>query len=491
MRQQALCFLIALTLMLGVSAVVSQTANEITPPAPFEPGEDYPGGEATTSKSPKHVDVFSQPSRGIGFDGEFKFRIGNALFRKLWVSSPSSTKSSDGLGPHFNARGCQNCHFKDGRGHPPAANWPDDGAVSMFLRLSIPPQTKQDKQSLKDRRVPTIDEPTYGGQLQDLAIQGHDSEGRMHITYADIPVSLADGTVVTLRKPHYTITDLKYGPLHPDTMMSPRVAPQMIGLGLLEAISAADIENQADPDDKNNDGISGRVNKVWSVKTKQVELGRFGWKAGAPRVLEQSASAFLGDLGLSTSLHPNASGECTSVQSACRAAPDGKTPEKTGLEVSDELLDLTVFYAQNLAVPKRRTANDPTVLRGKTIFHNLGCASCHTPRFTTGRLPGQHHLSNQKIWPYTDLLLHDMGDGLADNRPEGVADGNEWRTPPLWGIGLTHVVSGHTFFLHDGRARNLTEAILWHGGEAKGSRDGFTQLSKKKRDALLKFLNSL
>jgi len=478
-------------MMLGVSAVASGTSNAIIGSAAFERGEDFPGGTTTTRKSAKHVDVFSQPSRGIGFEGEFKFRIGNALFRKLWVSSPSSTKSSDGLGPLFNARGCQNCHFKDGRGHPPAANWPDDDAVSMFLRLSIPPQTEQDKQALADHRVAVIPEPTYGGQLQDLAIQGHDSEGRMHITYSEIPVTLGDSTIVNLRKPNYTVTDPKYGPLHPDTMMSPRIAPQMIGLGLLEAIPSSDIEKRADPTDKNGDGISGRTNRVWSIKSNQVALGRFGWKAGAPSVLEQSAGAFSGDMGLSTSLHKDASGECTAAQPACRAAPDGKTPEKTGLEVSDELLDLTVFYAQNLAVPKRRDAKDPIVLRGKAVFTNLGCASCHTPSFTTGVLPGQKHLNNQKIWPYTDLLLHDMGDGLADNRPESVANGKEWRTPPLWGIGLTKVVSGHTFFLHDGRARNLTEAILWHGGEGKAARDRFTQLTKPDRQALLKFLNSL
>lgn len=491
MPYRSLCLLTAMTVILGVGAVVTQTSGNTGAPAAFEPGEEFPGGTATTSKSPKHVDVFSQPSRGIGFDGEFKFKIGNAIFRKLWVSSPASTKSSDGLGPLFNARGCQNCHFKDGRGHPPTANWPDDDAVSMFLRLSIPPQTEEDKQALAAHRANVIPEPTYGGQLQDLAIQGHDAEGRMHITYSETPVVLKDGTTVNLRKPHYTIKDLRYGALHPKTMMSPRVAPQMIGLGLLEAIPASDIEKNADPDDKNSDGSSGRASKVWSVKENKVMLGRFGWKAGAPTVLEQSAGAFLGDMGLSTSLRREASGECTSQQTACRGAPDGKTPEKTGLEVSDELLDLTVFYAQNLAVPKRRNAKDPAVLRGKAIFHNIGCASCHTPSFTTGELPGQKHLSNQKIWPYTDLLLHDMGEGLADNRPEGVANGKEWRTPPLWGIGLTEVVSGHTYFLHDGRARNLTEAILWHDGEGAASRDKFKNLTQSERNDLIKFLNSL
>ena len=142
-------------------------------------------------------------------------------------------------------------------------------------------------------------------------------------------------------------------------------------------------------------------------------------------------------------------------------------------------------------MPRRRNPGDPEVLAGKELFYDAGCATCHRPKFKTGTLPGQPHLSNQLIWPYTDLLLHDMGEGLADNRPEGVADGREWRTAPLWGIGLTPIVNGHSFYLHDGRARNLTEAILWHDGEARSARDAFVSLPKADRDRLIAFVKSL
>ncbi len=460
-------------------------------PAGFEPGEDFPGGTATTSRSINTRNAFSQSSRGIGFEGESRFKIGNAFFRKIWVSSPASTKSSDGLGPLYNARACQHCHLKDGRGHPPEANWPDDDAISMFLRLSIPPQTEEQKRQLDNRLIDAVPEPTYGGQFQDLAVQGHASEGHMRITYSDKPVELVDGTVVTLRQPRYEVTDLGYGPMHPDTMISPRVAPQMIGLGLLEAIPEASIRANADPDDKDGDGISGRPSEVWSRSRNRVVLGRFGWKAGNPDVRQQSASAFSGDLGLSTEMFPGPSGDCTEGQSRCRNAPHGEDKEKGTPEITNQMMEFLTFYAQNLAVPRRRKAKDPEVLRGKALFKQAGCALCHIPSFKTGELEGQPHLSNQRIWPFTDLLLHDMGEGLADNRPEGVANGREWRTPPLWGIGLTRQVSGHTYFLHDGRARNVEEAILWHGGEGKKARDAYAALTKEERTALLAYVNSL
>lgn len=466
--------------------------NPTTPAvSQLDNGEEFPGGSATTLKNPAHIDVFSQPSRGIGFDGEFKFRLGNAIFRKLWVSAPASTKSSDGLGPLFNARGCQNCHFKDGRGHPPSANWPDDDAVSMVLRLSIPSADAHGDRARSDRNDGPIPEPTYGRQLQDLAIQGHDGEGHIHVRYRESAQKLDDGTEISLRRPDYSITGLKYGPLHPKTMLSARVAPQMIGLGLLEAIPAQDISAWADPDDRDGDGISGVARQVWSPVKNKLALGRFGWKAGAASIFDQSVSAFSDDMGLSTRLQPDASGDCSNAQPRCRTAPNGKSPDKDDHEVSDELLDLVVFYAQNLAVPKRRGADHPDILSGKSVFNSIGCAKCHRPTFTTGKIDGQPHLSNQKIWPYTDMLLHDMGDGLADNRPENGATGREWRTAPLWGIGLTKVVSGHTNFLHDGRARNLTEAILWHGGEAASAREAFRNLAKSDREALLKFIASL
>ena len=458
--------------------------------AHLEPGEDLPGGNATTHKTINR-DVFSHFSTGMSFAREADFKIGNAIFRKLWVSAPSSTEASDGLGPLYNARGCQNCHLRDGRGHPPAANWPQDSAVSMFLRLSVPAETAEEQRLLAERRLGVIPEPTYGVQLQNYAIRGHDAEGRMQIKYQEEQVTLGDGTAVKLRRPTYTITDLAYGPLHSKTMISPRVAPQMIGLGLLEGIPEEQIRAGADPDDADGDGISGRVSEVWSLQLNRSTLGRFGWKAGNPSVRQQSAEAMAIDIGLSNPLFPKASGDCTPAQRFCLEAPNGNSPRHDNLEVSGKLLDYLTFYAQNVAVPARRTPGNPEVLTGKALFHSTGCAACHRPSFVTGEVEGQPHLSGQTIWPYTDLLLHDMGEGLADHRPDGVADGREWRTAPLWGIGLAEIVSERAFFLHDGRARSIEEAILWHGGEAQRAHDRFMRLNARERAALIAFVKSL
>ncbi|WP_299555342.1 di-heme oxidoredictase family protein [uncultured Tateyamaria sp.] len=442
---------------------------------------------AATVRAMTTADAFSQPSGNISFDDELTFKVGNGLFRKLWVSSPSSTLASDGLGPLYNARSCQRCHIKDGRGHPPEG--PEDNAISMFLRVSIP----ADYSAMTDEiegYLATLPEPTYGTQLQDFALVGHPAEYRLQIDYEEIKVPLSGGEVAHLRKPTYTAANLGYGPLHPKAMLSPRVAPQMIGLGLLEAIPAVDLLELADPDDADGDGISGRANIVWSVEFDQPMLGRFGLKAGNPTIREQTASAFVGDIGISNPLFPAASGECTDLQADCVAAPHGDGDDR-GFEIDAEGLDLVTFYSRNLGVPARRNVGDPKVLRGKEVFHTTGCTSCHQPSFVTHRLQDQPEQSFQLIWPYTDMLLHDMGPELADNRPEARATGREWRTPPLWGIGLTRQVSGHTYFLHDGRARSLLEAILWHGGEAQGQRDKVVNMPTADRAALIKFLESL
>ena len=360
----------------------------------------------------------------------------------------------------------------------------------MFLRLSIPAE-QSDLTEETLAYLGAAPEPTYGLQLQDKSIPGIAPEGQMQITYSEVPVTLGDGSVVTLRAPEYDVVDLQSGALHSDVQLSPRIAPQMIGLGLLEAIPAADILAHADPDDADGDGISGRPNMVWNHEFDREMLGRFGLKAGSATIREQSAMAFHADIGLSTSMFPEGYGECTAAQTACRAAPDGNTPEQQNLEVSDQVLDLVTFYSRNLAVPARRNPDDPEVLRGKELFYDAGCTSCHTPKFVTDRLNDQPEQSFQLIWPYTDMLLHDMGPGLADNRPEWQANGQEWRTPPLWGIGMTQTVSGHTFFLHDGRARNLLEAILWHGGEAEAARETVRLMTAADRGALIKFLESL
>jgi CxxC motif-containing protein (DUF1111 family) len=273
-------------------------------------------------------------------------------------------------------------------------------------------------------------------------------------------------------------------------MFSPRVAPQMIGLGLLEAIPAAEIVARADPEDADGDGISGRAQIVWSAVHERPMLGRFGLKAGNATILDQSAGAFAGDIGISSPLVPAAHGDCTEAQAVCRGAPHGDGDARE-FEIDMDALRLVEFYSANLAVPARRDVDDPEVLHGKRVFHETGCASCHTPKHVTARLEGRDEHSFQLIWPYTDLLLHDMGPGLADNRPEARASGREWRTPPLWGIGLTEQVSGHTYFLHDGRARSLLEAILWHGGEAQAARDRVVEMPAADRDALIRFLESL
>lgn len=448
--------------------------------------ENMQGGAGTSLRKPSR-DSFSQSSTNITFKEERDFKLGNALFRKLWVSSPASTKASDGLGPLFNARSCQTCHIKDGRGHPPEG---DLDQTSMFFRLAKPAQTQEEKKSIENYITSVIPDPIYGGQLQDAAVPGLAGEGRMKITYTEKQIKFADGALTSLREPSYEAVDLAYGALHEKTTLSPRVTPQMIGLGLLEAIHEADLRAIADETDENGDGISGKLAIVRDGAGKKT-IGRFGWKGSNPSIRSQSAGAFAGDIGISSPDVPNNYGDCTKNQKACLSMPHGEQANLGVGEAPEEVLSLVTFYSQNLAVPIRRNSKDANVLDGKKHFYSVGCISCHTPKFVTSRKAENKAQRFQLIWPYTDLLLHDMGDGLADGQQVGVANGNEWRTPPLWGIGLTQTVSGHTFYLHDGRARNLTEAILWHGGEAQSSRDGFMALKKAERENLVEFLRSL
>ena len=286
-----------------------------------QPFEELSAGAATV-RVRNDADAFSQPSGNLSFEQELDFKVGNGLFKKIWVSSPSSTLASDGLGPLYNARSCQRCHIKDGRGHTP--NGPDDNAVSMFLRVSIPGAPEDGYAGIEDY-IATQPEPNYGGQMQDFALAGHPAEYRLDISYEEVPVELSDGETASLRRPTYRAADLGYGPLHPDAMLSPRVAPQMIGLGLLEAIPVEDLLARADPDDVDGDGISGRPNIVWSVEYGAPMMGRFGHKAGMPTVMEQSAAAFAGDIGISSPLYPAPQGDCTDLQVNCIDAPHGDT----------------------------------------------------------------------------------------------------------------------------------------------------------------------
>lgn len=439
-------------------------------------GEEYSGGETTVFQNGQNS--FSMPLANISREKRREHVVGNSFFNKNWVVAPASTTARDGLGPLFHARSCSECHSRDGRAAPP-----EEGELmtGLLFRLSVPG---------KGPHGDPLPDPNYGGQLGVRAIPGADPEGNVKIEYEDIVRKFGDGTPYTLRKPIYTLeTSGKYGDFSPDILFSPRIAPPVFGVGLLEAIPAETIQSFADPDDKDGDGISGRPNFVWHVEKEKMVIGRFGWKANQPDVRQQTASAFLGDIGITSSIHPRADfseGQLTILQTLKSGLDPDDLPE-----LEDKLLDRTVTYQLTLAPPARRNWKDEAVVRGRELFEKINCTACHLPELKTGEFPDIPELANQTIHPFTDMLLHDMGEDLADNRPDGEADGREWRTSPLWGIGLTEVVNGHTRFLHDGRARNLEEAVLWHGGESEASRTAFENLNETDRLAVLKFLESL
>lgn len=462
-----------LLFVLCLFALISSCQKEDDNPAEptLEPLEERLAGEFSIyDKSPN---AFSQAGAPLSGDAELSFFVGNSFFNQNWVTAPASTTARDGLGPVFNSRSCSGCHFKDGRGRAPAFD--GERSTGFLLRLSVPGS---------DIHGEPLPDPVYGGQLQDQAVAKVPVEGQFRIVYEELQGSYADGTPYSLRDPQYILENLAFGPASGDLMISPRVANQMIGLGLLEAIPEQAILRLADANDADRDGISGRPNYVWDRKEQRQAIGRFGWKANMPSMHQQTAGAFLGDLGITTDLFPDEN--CTSAQQDCSDAANGGAPE-----IEEDDLIMTVLYGSVLGVPVRRNVDDANAIRGATIFRSIGCTGCHVETFVTGPHDLVPELAGQTIHPYTDLLLHDMGDGLSDGRPDFEATGNEWRTPPLWGIGLFETVNGHTEYLHDGRARNLAEAILWHGGEAQASRDRFTELSQTERAQLLTFLNSL
>jgi CxxC motif-containing protein (DUF1111 family) len=413
------------------------------------------------------------PAANVQVEHEPSFFTGNSFFNQSWVQAPASTEARDGLGPLLNARSCAACHFKDGRGRPPLE--PGEQFLSMLLRLGVGDRGPHGE---------PLPDPTYGDQLQPFAIDGIPPEGAPSVSYREAPGNYADGEAFTLLEPTYAIAELAYGPLDPKLTISPRVAPAVSGLGLLEAISAERLEALADPDDADGDGISGKIQWVWDYGTSARAIGRFGWKAEQPTVRKQSAGAFLGDIGITSAGLPDQN--CTAVELECSRAIPGGAPE-----ISDELLDKVELYARILAVPMREHWKSEKVLLGKRLFQGAGCASCHVPSHTTGDLPGVPEVSGQLVYPYTDLLLHDMGEALSDRRPVFDADGAEWRTPPLWGLRFYRTVNRHDRLLHDGRARGVAEAVLWHGGEAQAARDAFVAMSAAERAALVEFVESL
>jgi CxxC motif-containing protein (DUF1111 family) len=457
------------------------------PTADFSKAEAFEALQAGATTSIEEPDrlAFSHFSTNLPHEKRMDFRLGNALFRKLWVAAPSSTLASDGLGPFYNARSCEQCHKDDGRGAPPDGK--DRG--TLFLRLARAADTDAEKARVADGIIRNFPDPVYGTQLQDKAIPGLLAEGQVTVTYVSLPFTFPDGSIVTLRKPSYDLSALRYGPLDKRTTTSPRIAPQMIGLGLIETIPDAQIRALADPEDADKDGISGKLQIVRDIEGKR-RLGLFGWKAENATIRDQTAHAFAGDLGISTPLVNKSYGDCTTAQTDCLKLATGEQTKLGKSEAPDPILELVTYYSRHLAVPARRKSGFAGVLAGKKVFYQAGCISCHTPKFVTAN-DAPKEFRAQLIWPYSDFLLHDMGEGLADGQVVGGATGREWRTPPLWGIGLTSTVTKKAFYLHDGRARTLEEAILWHGGEAEKARDNYATLTRADRENLIKFLESL
>ncbi|MGQ0501493.1 MAG: di-heme oxidoreductase family protein [Panacagrimonas sp.] len=427
------------------------------------------GGE--TGRPVAGQNAFALPAPSLDARQLRDFSFGNRLFNTNWVIAGGSTASFDGLGPQFNRVSCSGCHVRDGRGRPPE---PGEPMESILVRISIPGRTA------KGGPMP---HPVYGDQIQDRAIPGLQPEAGVVLAWREKAGNYGDGEIYSLRSPVVSFEDPAYGPLGEQVMTSPRTAPAVIGMGLLEAVPESVLLELADPDDRDRDGVSGRINRVWDKQRQAMAVGRFGWKANQPNLRQQLADAAAGDIGITNAINP--SDNCGPRQKACLDSPAGGDPE-----MKDEFLDKLLLYSRTLAVPDRRNPQNPQVVRGEQLFAEARCTACHAPVMKTGA----HELAavaQQTIHPLTDLLLHDMGDGLADQRPDFDASGREWRTAPLWGLGLIPAVNGHELLLHDGRARGVAEAILWHGGEAEQARETFRRWPKADREALLEFLRSL
>ncbi|TGL63762.1 thiol oxidoreductase [Leptospira sarikeiensis] len=434
----------------------------------YEEGEELSGGQGMTSYNFTSKAYLQFPAQ-LPLSKISDFTVGQSIFDVAWENSSTGQLDRRGLGPIFNANSCLACHVGNGIGRVPSG--PTETMLTALVRLSGNSNGSPDT--------------NYGGQFQPFSLSGVPAEGKASINYTQINGSFQDGTTFTLRKPSVEFSNLNYGPLDANgEIYSLRNTSKVIGMGLLEALSDTTILSLQDPSDSNSDGISGRINLVPDIESGTEKIGRFGWKANEPNLKQQGSRAFLEDIGVTSPLFT--SKNCTSAQTACLSSVHGNLPE-----LSQTKIDIMVKYMRLIAVPARRTASSPDVLAGKKIFFQAGCTSCHIPKLKTGTIAGSPEISEQTIRPYTDLLLHDMGEGLADGRPDHLASGKEWRTAPLWGIGLVSTVNGTLQLLHDGRAETFIEAVLWHGGEAEKSKQYVLKLSETDREYLIKFLESL
>lgn len=485
--------LLVAVLALGCTAQEDAVERRATgePTAPVDdPRGLRPGGATTVPLGPSPSLIL--PAANLGDARKADYYAGKALATQPWVRAPTQTDARDGLGPVYHARSCLACHVKGGRGQAGEHERPP---LATLVRLSRPGRGPHGE---------PVPDPVYGPQLQPQSTslshqlrgqagadayeaEGAPPEARVRISWEPAEFDYPDGTRLTLRTPTLLLDRFGYGALAADTRATLRHTPSLAGMGLLELVPQAEVDRVTDPDDRDGDGISGRVNRVWDPELKTHRPGRFGLKANQPSVRVQVAAALSGDMGLSSPVFPQQ--PCTTLQPRCEAAPNGNDAD--GFEVSESLLSSLVFFTMSIGVPQRRRPDDPTVKKGEALFVEVGCDACHTPSFVTGSDPAFPHLSGQTIWPYTDLLLHDMGQGLDDGREDYDASGREWRTPPLWGAGLARAMHERVGFLHDGRARTIEEAIVWHDGEARASRERFAALEVSDRRALIAFVRSL
>ena len=470
----------------GPLATTVSQESKTAPGTTYQPADfaGPAGGNNTITRT--DALAFNQPSPALLGAGLTYHATGQGVFEQPFTLQQ--------LAPLWNNEKCSGCHVNGGRS--PLGR--DPLVPQLLFRVSVP--------GVADDGGPKP-VPGIGGQIQPFVIvngvRGIGPEGTVSTTYAEQLQAFADGQTYSLRTPTYTPSvSLPAG-----TMLSPRIGQQVAGLGLLEAVAEQDILALADPNDQDHDGITGRPNWVWDAAAQQTTLGRFGWKANQPNLLQQAAAAFNGDLGITSPFFPlesNVPGGGRNKRGPGVKLPSGGLSSLTAAAITlrtsaslttptdintDELF-ATAFYTGTLGVPATRSANDPQVLAGQALFVAAKCAACHTPVLRTSS-QAPYGLGGQTIHPYTDLLLHDMGPGLADNRPDFLATGTEWRTAPLWGLGLSATTSSHTNYLHDGRARNVLEAVMWHGGEGDFSRRYVAQLAQADRDALVAFVKSL
>lgn len=387
---------------------------------------------------------------------------GRAVFHAQWVP-PGTAGEFTGLGPVFNTESCASCHVGNGRGAPVRAD--DRANTSLVVKFAA-----------GDDGVGADTIRRYGNRFNYRAVEGVPAEGDLMVSFEAIEGRFADGERYTLRKPVYGFARLDYGAIEKDALVAVRMAPPIMGLGLLEKVPEDWVKARAAANAASAGPVKGRPNAVWDSINFRMTLGRFGWKADTPNLTRIIAAAFITDMGLTSRLFP--SDNCGELQRACKAAA---TPSR--IEVDDATLDAVTQYVASLPPPRP----DAEVESGRALFASTGCTSCHVPKVPVAMADG----TTGEIAPYTDLLLHDMGEGLADGMPEAAAMGHEWRTAPLWGLGQARRTPDRAGYLHDGRARSVAEAILWHGGEAAQAREAFTRLDVSSREALLRFLDSL